>query len=88
MIDDNSEPMNYYRALKDIRECLPDDCILVSEGSNTLDIGRTQLPNSRPRNRLDAGSSGTIGVGLGFAIAAAYHTSIQQADPAGVFFGT
>jgi 2-hydroxyacyl-CoA lyase 1 len=71
MIDDNSEPMNFYRALKDIRESLPDDCILVSEGSNTLDIGRTQLPNSKARNRLDAGSSGTIGVGLGFAIAAA-----------------
>ncbi len=71
MIDDDTAPMNYYRALKDIREAIPEDCCLVSEGANTMDIGRTQLPNANPRNRLDAGSSGTIGVGLGFAIAAA-----------------
>jgi 2-hydroxyacyl-CoA lyase 1 len=71
MIEDNSTPMNYYRALQDISESLPENCILVNEGANTMDIGRTQLPNSKPRTRLDAGSSGTIGVGLGFAIAAA-----------------
>ena len=37
-----------------------------------MDIGRTQLPNSLPRSRLDAGSYGTMGVGLGFVIAAAW----------------
>ena len=71
MIEDDSAPMNYYRALEDIRERIPDDCFLINEGSNTLDIGRTQLPNTTARSRLDAGTSGTIGVGLGFAIAAA-----------------
>lgn len=71
MIDDDAIPMNYYRALKDIREWMPEDAIIVSEGANTMDIGRTQLPNNRARARLDAGSYGTMGVGLGFAIAAA-----------------
>ena len=71
MIEDDSAPMNYYRALEDIRKGIPDDCFLINEGSNTLDIGRTQLPNTLARSRLDAGTSGTIGVGLGFAIAAA-----------------
>lgn len=71
MIDDDAIPMNYYRALKDVREWMPDDAIIVSEGANTMDIGRTQLPNNRARARLDAGSYGTMGVGLGFAIAAA-----------------
>ena len=36
-----------------------------------MDIGRTQMPNANPRHRLDAGSYGTMGIGLGFAVAAA-----------------
>ena len=71
MIDDDAAPTNYYRAFKDIRDWLPIDAIIVSEGANTMDIGRTQMPNNRPRSRLDAGSYGTMGVGMGFAIAAA-----------------
>lgn len=38
-----------------------------------MDIGRSILLNHSPRHRLDAGSFGTMGVGLGFAIAAALH---------------
>ncbi len=71
MIDDNSAPTNYYRALKDIREWVPKGAVIVGEGANTMDIGRTQLPNAEPRLRLDAGSYGTMGIGMGFAIAAA-----------------
>jgi 2-hydroxyacyl-CoA lyase 1 len=71
MIDDDSAPTNYYRAFRDIREWAGDDAIIASEGANTMDIGRTQLPNFHPRRRIDAGSYGTMGVGLGFAIAAA-----------------
>jgi 2-hydroxyacyl-CoA lyase 1 len=64
-------PMTYYRALKGVQDTLPKDAIIVSEGANTMDIGRTILDNSLPRHRLDAGTWGTMGVGLGFAIAAA-----------------
>ncbi|MBQ62757.1 MAG: oxalyl-CoA decarboxylase [Gammaproteobacteria bacterium] len=71
MIDDDSAPTNYYRAFKDISNWLPDDVIIVSEGANTMDIGRTQMPNNSPRSRLDAGSYGTMGIGMGFAVAAA-----------------
>ena len=71
MVDDDSSPMNYYRAYKDINEWLPDDAIIIGEGANTMDIGRTQMLNSRARHRLDAGTYGTMGIGLGFAIAAA-----------------
>ena len=70
MFDDDSVPMNYYRVLKEIRDILPRDAIIASEGANTMDIGRTVLPNFLPRHRLDAGSFGTMGVGLSFAIAA------------------
>jgi 2-hydroxyacyl-CoA lyase 1 len=70
MLDDDSAPMGYYRALRDIRDVLPRDAMIVSEGASTMDIGRTVLPNFEPRHRLDAGSFGTMGVGLAFAIAA------------------
>ncbi len=71
MLADDRAPMNYYRALREIREALPAGTMIVSEGANTMDIGRTQLPNEQPRTRLDAGTQGTMGVGLGYAIAAA-----------------
>jgi len=71
MINDESAPTNYYRALRDIRAWAPRDAVIIGEGANTMDIGRTQLPNAAPRLRLDAGSYGTMGVGMGFAIAAA-----------------
>ncbi|XP_036999842.2 2-hydroxyacyl-CoA lyase 1 isoform X2 [Artibeus jamaicensis] len=66
-----SLPMNYYTVLYRVQEQLPRDCVIVSEGANTMDIGRTVLQNYLPRHRLDAGTFGTMGVGLGFAIAAA-----------------
>ncbi|KAM4029429.1 2-hydroxyacyl-CoA lyase 1 isoform 2-T2 [Anomaloglossus baeobatrachus] len=66
-----SVPMNYYTVFRYVKEALPNDCIIVSEGANTMDIGRTVLQNLHPRHRLDAGTFGTMGVGLGFAIAAA-----------------
>ena len=71
MIDDNSAPTNYYRALKDISAWAPENAVIIGEGANTMDIGRTQLPNKSPRLRLDAGTYGTMGIGMGFAIAAA-----------------
>ncbi|CAB1333845.1 unnamed protein product, partial [Coregonus sp. 'balchen'] len=58
----STTPMNYYQVFHHISQLLPHDCVIVSEGANTMDIGRTML---------DAGTFGTMGVGLGFAIAAA-----------------
>jgi 2-hydroxyacyl-CoA lyase 1 len=71
MLADDAVPMNYFRVLREIREQVPRDAIICSEGANTMDIGRTVLPNVEARHRLDAGTFGTMGVGLGFAIAAA-----------------
>jgi 2-hydroxyacyl-CoA lyase 1 len=70
-IADDAAPANYYRALKDVAAWCPDDAIIIGEGASTMDIGRTQLLNSKPRHRLDAGSYGTMGIGMGFVIAAA-----------------
>ncbi|MEZ5551228.1 MAG: oxalyl-CoA decarboxylase [Pseudomonadales bacterium] len=71
MVDDESVPMNYYRAYRDIEDWLPENAIIIGEGAHTMDIGRTQMSNRAARNRLDAGTYGTMGIGLGFTIAAA-----------------
>lgn len=73
-------PMNYYTVFHHVSQLLPHDCIIVSEGANTMDIGRTMLNNYLPRHRLDAGTFGTMGVGLGFAIAAA---SLERSEKKG-----
>nr|XP_053633949.1 2-hydroxyacyl-CoA lyase 1-like [Cherax quadricarinatus] len=71
MAQDTSVPLNYYTVFHYLQQLLPSDCIIVSEGANTMDIGRTLLLNKHARHRLDAGTFGTMGVGLGFAIASA-----------------
>ncbi|KAK0175468.1 hypothetical protein PV327_009216 [Microctonus hyperodae] len=73
MAMDTSVPLNYYTVFKHIQDNIPKDTIICSEGANTMDIGRTMLLNTKPRHRLDAGTFGTMGVGLGFAIAAALY---------------
>jgi 2-hydroxyacyl-CoA lyase 1 len=70
MLTDDARPMGYYRAFKEIRENIPDDSIIVAEGASTMDISRQVINNNLPRHRLDAGTWGTMGVGLPQAIAA------------------
>eukprot|EP00057_Strongylocentrotus_purpuratus_P033402 XP_791292.4 PREDICTED: 2-hydroxyacyl-CoA lyase 1 [Strongylocentrotus purpuratus] len=71
LASDMSVPMNYYAAISKVQAMIPKDSLIVSEGANTMDIGRTILLNHSPRHRLDAGTFGTMGVGMGFNIAAA-----------------
>jgi 2-hydroxyacyl-CoA lyase 1 len=68
-IDDDSAPGGYYRLFRDIREWLPKNVVLCSEGATTMDIGGTQMPLDNPRSYLNAGSYGTMGVGLGLVVA-------------------
>jgi len=69
-IADDEAPANYYRALKDVAAWMPTNAILSAEGGGTMDIGLTQLPSFNARSCLNAGTYGTMGVGLGQAIAA------------------
>jgi oxalyl-CoA decarboxylase len=65
--------MDFYSALRAIRDVLDEHrgAYVVSEGANTLDNGRNILNMYEPRKRLDSGTWGVMGVGLGYAIAAA-----------------
>jgi 2-hydroxyacyl-CoA lyase 1 len=68
-IDDDSSPGGYYRLFRDIREWLPKNVVLCSEGAGTMDIGGTMMPLENSRSYLNAGSYGTMGVGLGLVVA-------------------
>ncbi|XP_052205269.1 2-hydroxyacyl-CoA lyase [Diospyros lotus] len=68
-------PFNFLTPMRIIRDAIlgvgSPAPILVSEGANTMDVGRSVLIQTEPRTRLDAGTWGTMGVGLGYCIAAA-----------------
>ena len=70
-----SNPITYYRAFAALSSVLPASALLVSEGANTMDISRTCILHSLPRTRLDAGTFATMGLGVGYAIAAALSSS-------------
>ena len=72
----NSAPMDFHAALGVLRTVVKDrpDAILVNEGANTLDLARGVIDMYQPRKRLDVGTWGVMGVGMGFAIAAAIET--------------
>ncbi|EEE54659.1 hypothetical protein OsJ_01941 [Oryza sativa Japonica Group] len=68
-------PFNFLTPLRIIRDAILAEGnpapVVVSEGANTMDVGRAVLVQNEPRTRLDAGTWGTMGVGLGFCVAAA-----------------
>ncbi len=69
----NPSPMNYHSALNVMRDLIKDnpDAILVNEGANALDFTRSIVDMYKPRKRLDVGTWGVMGIGMGFAVAAA-----------------
>ena len=73
----NPSPMNFHSALGAIREVIKANpsAILVNEGANTLDFTRSIVDMYEPRKRLDVGTWGVMGIGMGFAVAAAVVTN-------------
>src|SRR5260221_55381 len=72
----NNSPMDDHGALGVLRTIIKErpDAILVNEGANTLDLARGVIDMYQPRKRLDVGTWGVMGIGMGFAIAAAIET--------------
>ena len=72
----NNSPMDYHGALGMLRTVVKErpDAILVNEGANTLDLARGVIDMYQPRKRLDVGTWGVMGIGMGSAIAAAVET--------------
>ncbi|MFL5035243.1 MAG: oxalyl-CoA decarboxylase [Microvirga sp.] len=72
----NRSPMDFHGALGALRTVIKErpDAILVNEGANTLDLARGVIDMYQPRKRLDVGTWGVMGIGMGYAIAAAIET--------------
>src|SRR5271170_8043562 len=72
----NNSPMDYHGALGVLRTIVKErpDAMLVNEGANTLDLARGIIDIYQPRKRIDVGTWGIMGIGMGYAIAAAIET--------------
>ena len=72
----NNSPMDYHGALGVLKNVVKErpDAILVNEGANTLDLARGIIDVYKPRKRIDVGTWGIMGIGMGYAIAAAVET--------------
>jgi oxalyl-CoA decarboxylase len=69
----NPTPMNFHSALAVVRDIVKanPEAMLVNEGANALDFTRSIVDMYQPRKRLDVGTWGVMGIGMGFAVAAA-----------------
>ena len=74
----NPSPMNFHSALGAIKNVLNKrpDILVVNEGANTLDFARSIIDMHQPRKRLDSGTWGIMGIGMGYAIGAAVTTGL------------
>ena len=72
----NASPMDYHGALGVLRTIVKErpDAIFVNEGANTLDLARGVIDMYKPRKRIDVGTWGVMGIGMGYSIAAAVET--------------
>lgn len=68
-----TQPMNYFNSLKIVSDVLKDhkDIYIVNEGANALDNTRNIINMYHPRLRLDTGTWGVMGIGMGYSIGAA-----------------
>jgi oxalyl-CoA decarboxylase len=69
----NPTPMNFHSALNVVRDIVKDnpEVMLVNEGANALDFTRSIVDMYKPRKRVDVGTWGVMGIGMGFAVGAA-----------------
>ncbi|OAI50797.1 oxalyl-CoA decarboxylase [Betaproteobacteria bacterium SCGC AG-212-J23] len=72
----NPSPMNFHSALNVVRDIVKanPDAMLVNEGANALDFTRSIVDMYKPRKRIDVGTWGIMGVGMGYCVAAAVVT--------------
>jgi oxalyl-CoA decarboxylase len=73
------KPMNFHSALNVVRDIVKanPDAMVVNEGANALDFTRSIVDMYKPRKRLDVGTWGVMGIGMGFAVAAA----VESGEP-------
>ncbi len=78
-LQNNNNPMDYHGALGALKAIIKDnpETMFVNEGANTLDFARSIIDIHRPRKRIDVGTWGIMGIGMGYSVAAAIETGQQ-----------
>ena len=66
----DAEPIHPMRMMKEVREAIDRDAVIIVDGHDTLNFGRQSLPTHEPGHRLNAGTHGTMGIGTPFALGA------------------
>src|SRR5258705_20586 len=72
-------PMTFHSALNVVRDIVKanPEAMFVNEGANALDFTRSIVDMYKPRKRIDVGTWGIMGVGMGYCVAAAVVTNQQ-----------
>jgi len=75
-LKNNNNPMDYHGALGVLKTIIKErpDTMFVNEGANTLDFARSIIDIYKPRKRIDVGTWGIMGIGMGYSVAAAIET--------------
>jgi 2-hydroxyacyl-CoA lyase 1 len=71
LLASDAVPINPYRVVKEVRDAVPRDATLASEGETIMGICRAVLPSYRNRACFNAGTTGCMGTGVGYAVGAA-----------------
>src|SRR5437899_12970666 len=75
-VANNPTPVNFHSARNGVRDIVKanPDAIHVEDGANALDFTRSIVDMYKPRKRIDVGTWGIMGVGMGYCVAAAVVT--------------
>ena len=68
VLTDAAVPINPYRVVAEVRDALPRDAIVTAEGETIMGICRAMLPSYVNRSRLNAGTTGCMGVGAPYVV--------------------
>ncbi len=68
---DDSVPINPYRVVAEIKDAVPRDAIVTSEGETIMGIARAMMPTFVNRSVLNAGTTGCMGVGAPYTVGSA-----------------
>jgi thiamine pyrophosphate-dependent acetolactate synthase large subunit-like protein len=69
-LTDDSIPINPYRVVAEVKDVVPRDAIITAEGETIMGICRAMLPSFVNRSRLNAGTTGSMGVGAPYVVGA------------------
>ena len=69
-VNSNANPIHPARLCKEVRETMGRDSVLIEDAHELMGFARHNIPSYGPRQRMNAGPQGCMGVGVPFGIGA------------------